>query len=69
MWLTYTGALDGDVLCSGMSGFMQTAFYFGYNAVVCFGFFLMLGMVGWRASLLFVRRVSYKHMTGWCHAL
>jgi hypothetical protein len=24
---------------------------------VCFGFFLMLGTVGWRASLLFVRRI------------
>jgi hypothetical protein len=24
---------------------------------VCFGFFLMLGTVGWRASLMFVRRI------------
>lgn len=42
---------------SGMSGFMQTAFFFGYNAMVCYGFFLMLGTVGWRASLTFVRTI------------
>mmetsp|Transcript_13838 Transcript_13838/g.29854 ORF Transcript_13838/g.29854 Transcript_13838/m.29854 type:complete len:608 (+) Transcript_13838:164-1987(+) len=42
---------------SDMSGFMQTTFFFGYMAMVCFGFFLMLGTVGWRASLLFVRHI------------
>lgn len=42
-----------------MSGFMQGSFFFGYMAVVCFGFFLMLGTVGWRASLMFVRHI-YK---------
>jgi hypothetical protein len=38
--------------------------FFGLNAEgvllllqVCFGFFLMLGTVGWRASLMFVRRI------------
>jgi len=42
-----------------MHGLMQTSFFFGYNAIVCFAFFLMLGSVGWRASLLFVRSI-YK---------
>lgn len=42
---------------SDMSGFMQTSFFFGYMLMVCFGFFLMLGTVGWRASLLFVRHI------------
>ncbi|GFR44323.1 hypothetical protein Agub_g5536 [Astrephomene gubernaculifera] len=42
---------------SDMSGFMQTSFFFGYNAVVCYAFFLMLGSVGFRASLLFVRHI------------
>lgn len=42
---------------SDMSGFMQTSFFFGYMAMVCFGFFLMLGTVGWRASLTFVRHI------------
>mmetsp|Transcript_34148 Transcript_34148/g.61574 ORF Transcript_34148/g.61574 Transcript_34148/m.61574 type:complete len:611 (-) Transcript_34148:17-1849(-) len=42
---------------SDMSGFMQASFYFGYNAVVCYAFFLMLGAVGFRASLLFVRHI------------
>ena len=42
---------------SDMSGLMQNTFYFGYMAVVCLGFFLMLGYVGFRASLMFVRRI------------
>ncbi|KAK1303539.1 hypothetical protein QJS10_CPB11g00089 [Acorus calamus] len=42
---------------SDMSGFMQTSFFFGYMACICYGFFLMLGMVGFRASLLFVRHI------------
>uniref|UniRef100_A0A0D9XHA9 Transmembrane 9 superfamily member n=1 Tax=Leersia perrieri TaxID=77586 RepID=A0A0D9XHA9_9ORYZ len=44
---------------SDMSGFMQTSFFFGYMACICYAFFLMLGMVGFRASLLFVRHI-YK---------
>ena len=36
---------------------MQTSFFFGYNLMVCYAFFLMLGSVGWRASLLFVRTI------------
>lgn len=44
---------------SDMSGFMQTTFFFGYMLMVCFAFFLMLGTVGWRASLMFVRHI-YK---------
>ena len=40
-----------------MNGFMQSTFFFGYMLMVCFGFFLMLGTVGWRASLLFVRSI------------
>jgi transmembrane 9 superfamily protein 1 len=42
---------------SDMSGFMQTSFFFGYMACICFGFFLMLGSVGFRASYLFVRHI------------
>ncbi|KAL6187385.1 hypothetical protein ACLB2K_038784 [Fragaria x ananassa] len=44
---------------SDMSGFMQTSFFFGYMACICYGFFLMLGTVGFRAALLFVRHI-YK---------
>jgi transmembrane 9 superfamily protein 1 len=40
-----------------MSGLMQTSFFFGYNAVVCYAFFLMLGSVGLSASLTFVRHI------------
>eukprot|EP00873_Tetraselmis_striata_P026587 jgi/Tetstr1/446851/TSEL_034329.t1 len=42
---------------SDMSGFMQTCFFFGYMAMVCYAFFLMLGSIGYRASLLFVRHI------------
>ncbi|XP_004299493.1 PREDICTED: transmembrane 9 superfamily member 3-like [Fragaria vesca subsp. vesca] len=42
---------------SDMSGFMQTSFFFGYMACICYGFFLMLGSVGFRAALLFVRHI------------
>ncbi|KAJ6684129.1 hypothetical protein OIU85_007785 [Salix viminalis] len=42
---------------SDMSGFMQTSFFFGYMACVCYGFFLMLGSIGFRASLCFVRHI------------
>ena len=40
---------------SNMGGLMQTAFYFGYNFIMCYAVFLMLGAVGWMASLTFVR--------------
>lgn len=40
---------------SDMSGFMQTSFFFGYMACVSYGVFLVLGSVGFRVSLLFVR--------------
>ena len=33
-------------------------------ACICYGFFIMLGTVGWRASLMFVRHI-YKVML--CH--
>jgi len=42
---------------SDMSGLMQTAFFFGYNGLLCYAFFLMLGAIGFRASALFVRHI------------
>ncbi|KAE8654783.1 Transmembrane 9 superfamily member 3 [Hibiscus syriacus] len=42
---------------SDMSGFMQTSFFFGYMACICYGFFLMLGAIGFLASLFFVRHI------------
>ena len=44
---------------SEMDGLMQTSFYFGYMGLACYAFFMMLGMVGFRASLVFVRGI-YK---------
>ncbi|KAJ9557812.1 hypothetical protein OSB04_012426 [Centaurea solstitialis] len=42
---------------SDMTGFMQTSFFFGYMACICYGFFLMLGTIGFRAALFFVRHI------------
>ncbi|KAE8684681.1 Transmembrane 9 superfamily member 2 [Hibiscus syriacus] len=53
----YAYCLYYYVARSDMSGFMQTSFFFGYMACICYGFFLMLGAIGFRASLLFVRHI------------
>ncbi|KAL6062820.1 Transmembrane 9 superfamily member [Balamuthia mandrillaris] len=42
---------------SEMHGFLQLSFYFGYMALVCWFFFIMLGTVGFYSSLLFVRSI------------
>ncbi|KAL3502145.1 hypothetical protein ACH5RR_036594 [Cinchona calisaya] len=42
---------------SDMRGFMQTSFFFGYMACISYGLFLMLGSVGFCASLFFVRYI------------
>ena len=42
---------------SDMTGFMQSAYYFGYMSVICYGWFLALGTVGHKASLTFVRHI------------
>jgi len=44
-------------LSSGMYGFLQTTFYFGYVALLCYALFLFLGSVGFLSSLLFVKRI------------
>ena len=40
-----------------MEGFLQASFFFGYMAVVCYAFFIMLGAVGLMSSLAFVRYI------------
>ena len=42
---------------SAMHGFFQTAFYFGYMMLIAYALFLMLGTVGFLASLGFVKRI------------
>jgi hypothetical protein len=42
---------------SGMSGLLQSSFYFGYMAAVSFGFFLMLGSAAFYMSLAFVKHI------------
>ncbi|CAA6667026.1 unnamed protein product [Spirodela intermedia] len=55
-----------SVLCGGSTGvfillycfyYYHTSFFFGYMICISYGFFLMLGTVGFRASLLFVRYI------------
>jgi len=42
---------------SGMFGFMQTSFFFGYMLMASYGAAIMLGTVGFLSSLVFVRRI------------
>ena len=42
---------------SGMFGFMQTAFFFGYMIMASYAAFIMLGTIGFVSSLVFVRRI------------
>ena len=42
---------------SAMSGILQGSYFFGYTFLACFGFFLMLGTVGFSSSLIFVRYI------------
>jgi len=42
---------------SGMFGFMQTSFFFGYMLLASYAAFIMLGTIGFLSSLLFVRRI------------
>ncbi|KAL2511092.1 Transmembrane 9 superfamily member 5 [Abeliophyllum distichum] len=42
---------------SNMSGVLQTFIFFGYSACMCYAFFLMLGALSFRASLMFVRHI------------
>ena len=40
-----------------MTGFLQTAFYFGYMSIICFGLWILCGTVGVGAGTLFVKRI------------
>ena len=42
---------------SGMFGFLQTSFFFGYMLLASYAAFIMLGTIGFLSSLLFVRRI------------
>ncbi|KAK4286346.1 hypothetical protein QN277_002911 [Acacia crassicarpa] len=44
---------------SSMSGLMQLSFFIGYNACMCYAFFLILGAISFRASLLLVRHIDH----------
>lgn len=42
---------------SGMTGFLQASFYFGYMTIISFAIFLMLGSAGFRLSLVFIKYI------------
>ena len=42
---------------SGMTGAIQTAFFFGYMGIMAYGFFLALGFIGFYSSLYFVKAI------------
>lgn len=45
------------VFKTSMSGFLQTAFYFGYMGLFCLGMWLLCGTIGVMASTTFVTRI------------
>ncbi|MED6224706.1 hypothetical protein PIB30_086607 [Stylosanthes scabra] len=44
---------------SNMSGLLQLSFFIGYNACLCYAFFLIFGAISFRVSLLFVRHIYH----------
>lgn len=50
---------------SNMRGFLQLSFFFGYNACICYAFFLMLGTISFRALLLFVQYIYRSVKNEW----
>jgi hypothetical protein len=48
---------------SNMSGALQTIEFFGYTALTCYVFFLMLGTVSFFASLNFVKYIYVNYIT------
>lgn len=50
---------------SSMSGFMQLSFFFGYNACMCYAFFLIIGTISFRASFAFVCHIYHAAKSEW----
>lgn len=50
---------------SNMSGFLQLSFFIGYNACLCYAFFLIFGAISFRVSLLFVRHIYHDVKREW----
>jgi len=42
---------------SEMYGFLQASFFFGYMAIACYGFTVMMGTVGFYSAFVFVRNI------------
>ena len=42
---------------SNMTGMLQLSFYFGYTGIVAYGFFLMLGSVGYFSAFTFIDKI------------
>jgi transmembrane 9 superfamily protein 1 len=42
---------------SSMSGLLQTSYFFGYSALMSYGFFMMLGFIGFFSSFAFVKYI------------
>jgi transmembrane 9 superfamily protein 1 len=44
---------------SNMNSIIQLSFFIGYNACMCFAFFLILGTISFHASFMFVRHIYH----------
>lgn len=50
---------------SDMTGLLQFAFFFGYNACICYAFFLMLGTIAFFSSLRFIHHLYSATKIEW----
>lgn len=50
---------------SRMSGLLQLSFFIGYNACICYAFFLIFGAISFRVSMLFVRHIYHNVKREW----
>lgn len=50
---------------SNMNSFIQLSFFIGYNACMCYAFFLILGTISFHASLMFVRHIYHAVKSEW----
>eukprot|EP01089_Gocevia_fonbrunei_P013918 TRINITY_DN3680_c0_g3_i1.p1 TRINITY_DN3680_c0_g3~~TRINITY_DN3680_c0_g3_i1.p1 ORF type:complete len:360 (+),score=58.90 TRINITY_DN3680_c0_g3_i1:757-1836(+) len=53
----YLYAIYYFVMKTKMSGFFQTAFYFGYMAMFCFGLAILCGAIGFIGTSIFVHKI------------
>ncbi|GMH26821.1 hypothetical protein Nepgr_028664 [Nepenthes gracilis] len=68
-WFIYCYCIYYYYARSDMSGFMQTSFFFGYMACICYGFFLMLDSSKYSAGDFFGNPIGMHHLMFVCSGM